>query len=252
MFLSNKYTKIYYQLINRARCRTVEGYREKHHIIPKCIGGTNDKSNLVSLTAREHFICHLLLVRMVDDVKHLTSLRFALAKFRQSNSQQCRSILNSWEFEQIRKAHSEAARISATGKKYTRTDEYRAKLSVALKGKPSLLKGRSLPESTKQKISAKHKGRVSPTAGKQLNITDESRQQRAERMKLNRQSRAGMLHSDETKSKISAANKGRPSPLKGVPAPKIVCPHCNKVIGGINNFSRWHGDNCKAKSSSSS
>lgn len=54
------YEKIYEQLIERSRNRTLEGYVEIHHIIPQCFGGTNEKSNLTPLTAREHFIAHLL------------------------------------------------------------------------------------------------------------------------------------------------------------------------------------------------
>ena len=37
---------------------------EEHHIIPRCLGGSDDKSNLVKLTAKEHFICHLLLTKI--------------------------------------------------------------------------------------------------------------------------------------------------------------------------------------------
>ena len=36
-------------------------YKEKHHIIPKCLGGTNSKDNLVDLYAKEHYIAHKLL-----------------------------------------------------------------------------------------------------------------------------------------------------------------------------------------------
>jgi hypothetical protein len=55
------YQKVYNQIIERAKNRQLEGYKEKHHIIPKCLGGNNDKENLVELTAREHFLCHRLL-----------------------------------------------------------------------------------------------------------------------------------------------------------------------------------------------
>jgi len=54
------YQKIYDQIIERAKNRKLEGYKEKHHIIPKCLGGPDNKENLVELTAREHFLCHLL------------------------------------------------------------------------------------------------------------------------------------------------------------------------------------------------
>lgn len=36
-------------------------YHEKHHIVPRCLGGTNDKKNLVDLYAKEHYIAHKLL-----------------------------------------------------------------------------------------------------------------------------------------------------------------------------------------------
>jgi hypothetical protein len=65
IFIDNKYTRWYYSIVNRAATRDVSGYSEKHHIIPKSFGGSNKKSNLVKLTAREHYICHLLLTKMV-------------------------------------------------------------------------------------------------------------------------------------------------------------------------------------------
>jgi hypothetical protein len=58
------YPKIYQQLIERAKNRTIDGYCEKHHIVPRCLGGDDSKQNLVRLTAREHFIAHLLLVKI--------------------------------------------------------------------------------------------------------------------------------------------------------------------------------------------
>ena len=66
-FLQNKYTKWYFNIIDAAKLRELtDGYFEKHHIIPKSLGGSNRKGNLVKLTAREHFICHRLLVKMVE------------------------------------------------------------------------------------------------------------------------------------------------------------------------------------------
>lgn len=65
MYLDNKYTGWYNSIIENANLRiTQSGYNEKHHIIPRSLGGTNKKDNLVSLTPREHFICHLLLTKM--------------------------------------------------------------------------------------------------------------------------------------------------------------------------------------------
>lgn len=68
MFLDNKYTKWYYLIIDRARNRTLTTYAENHHIIPRSLNGTDDSTNLVLLTAREHYIVHVLLTRMVTGV----------------------------------------------------------------------------------------------------------------------------------------------------------------------------------------
>lgn len=59
------YQKIYDDICKRGQERILpkEVYTEKHHIIPKCLGGGNEKSNISVLTAKEHFICHLLLAR---------------------------------------------------------------------------------------------------------------------------------------------------------------------------------------------
>jgi hypothetical protein len=59
------YKKHYNNLIETRRNRVLDlnQYYEKHHIIPKCMGGTNDKENIIKLTAREHFIAHWLLYK---------------------------------------------------------------------------------------------------------------------------------------------------------------------------------------------
>lgn len=58
------YQKIYNQLIYRAKDRILEDYTEKHHIVPRCLGGLDDKNNLVNLTPEEHFVAHQLLVKI--------------------------------------------------------------------------------------------------------------------------------------------------------------------------------------------
>ena len=43
---------------------------ETHHIIMRSLGGSNDKSNLVNLTLREHYIIHELLVKIYEGTKY--------------------------------------------------------------------------------------------------------------------------------------------------------------------------------------
>ena len=66
MFKENKYSQIYYSIVERAKSREKIGYTETHHILPRSMGGSNEQSNLVELTAREHYICHLLLPKITD------------------------------------------------------------------------------------------------------------------------------------------------------------------------------------------
>lgn len=61
---SMDYKKIHDKIIERAKFRKIDGYIEKHHIIPKCLGGNNSKNNIVELTAKEHYIIHYLLVKI--------------------------------------------------------------------------------------------------------------------------------------------------------------------------------------------
>lgn len=78
MFIQNKYTKWYFNIINRHLENPVEGYTERHHIIPKSLGGSNKDKNLVNLTAKAHYICHLLLIRMCLDTKDKAKMVFAI------------------------------------------------------------------------------------------------------------------------------------------------------------------------------
>jgi len=77
MFIDNEFTQKYYKIISiaNARClgnvsrriaKSIVGYVERHHIIPKSLGGTNDSENLVWLTAQEHLEVHILLTKMVE------------------------------------------------------------------------------------------------------------------------------------------------------------------------------------------
>jgi hypothetical protein len=100
----NKWTRIYLALINRAALRQLTNeYCEKHHIIPKSIGGSNDEENMVLLTAREHLVAHKLLVKIFQQCKHsrkkMLAGLWAMASLRKDNR---RIKLNSREFEKLR------------------------------------------------------------------------------------------------------------------------------------------------------
>jgi hypothetical protein len=59
------YQKIYDSLINQAKNRApVTGYYEQHHVVPRCLGGTDSIDNLVNLTPEEHYVAHQLLAKI--------------------------------------------------------------------------------------------------------------------------------------------------------------------------------------------
>lgn len=74
------YTKIYSNIINKARQRYNITEYENHHIIPKCIGGTDHPENIVKLTYREHFLCHWLLVNIYKNDNNVYKLASAFNK----------------------------------------------------------------------------------------------------------------------------------------------------------------------------
>lgn len=65
------YSYHYKKLCERAKNRTLDCYTEKHHVIPCCMGGTDDSENLVELTPEEHYVAHQLLVKIYPDHKGL-------------------------------------------------------------------------------------------------------------------------------------------------------------------------------------
>jgi hypothetical protein len=122
------YEKLYNQIIlhaqNAGRKKSKDEYFEKHHIIPFCAGGTNLAENLVLLTAREHVICHILLVKFCKP-ENLKSLRYAAGMMIRTRGK----IISSRMFEIGRKEHRLAISEDRTGKKASA--ETRAKLSAA-------------------------------------------------------------------------------------------------------------------------
>ena len=145
MFNNSKYSKWYFSIIKRPN-KNNDSYIEKHHIIPKSLGGSNKKENLVNLSAREHYICHLLLVKMLDCPENKQKMKYAL--WCMINGFSSDKKINAKIFEKVRREHSIYLSKIRKGKKHTQetkmkigqlskqknfTDEYRQKLSESSK-----------------------------------------------------------------------------------------------------------------------
>ena len=216
------YQKIYNALIDRANNRISEGYIEKHHIIPRCLGGTDDKINLVALYPEEHFLAHQLLVKLHPTNKkllfaaqlmttHSTNNRinnkmFGWMKRRLSllmsgdNNPNRRNpeIQKKAALKRVGQKRTEEtkARMSAAQKGRSVSEETKQKMSIAAKNKPPV------SNETREKLSAKSKGRIGPWAGKK---------QPADVVAKRADANRGRKDSDEVRLKKSAAAKMRES-----------------------------------------
>ena len=182
MFKDNKYTKHYNLLTTRAKGRTLLEYTERHHIIPQSLGGANDKENLVDLTAREHFICHWLLIKMTEG-EHRSKMLYALMYMRSASEGMNRyqSYSTSRVYEHYRKEHA--------------------------KNHSKVMKDKNLIPWNKGgvEITEEHRQNLRNAALNRPPKTEES-------ILKWKESRAGYKHSDETRLKQSLALRGK---LKG-------------------------------------
>ena len=161
LFIDNKDTKWYYNIIVAARARaTTFGYTEKHHIIPKSLGGTNDCGNLVTLTTKEHYICHRLLVKMTDGLskKKMRYALYCLTHVKNAN-QQFRHSPYFRKLEEFKTQWRESIKgRPAHNKGKTMSNEQKEKLRNANLGKPSYIRS----DETLKKMSAARKGKPIP------------------------------------------------------------------------------------------
>ena len=126
---NNKYKNWYYRIIHhRLNNPVLNQYTETHHIIPKCLGGLNCSSNLVELTAREHYICHLLLTSVFPsssvEYKKMWKAFASMAWYKSENQLREYKINNriyqklKIEFSKIQSQHQSGTSNSGQGKKW--------------------------------------------------------------------------------------------------------------------------------------
>jgi hypothetical protein len=101
------YLKHYQSLIEKAKSRKITGYYELHHIIPKCIGGSDSPENLVGLTPEEHYVAHQLLCRIYKNNPKLILAAMMMCTNRKGNK------VYGW----LRRAHSLAMSEMQAGEK---------------------------------------------------------------------------------------------------------------------------------------
>ena len=228
-FINNKYYSWYLNIVTNAKSRILPDtvYIEKHHIIPKSLNGSNDKDNLVNLTAREHFICHLLLTKIVEG-KEKNKMVHALWRMTVSgHPKQDRYKMTSRIYEIARKMYVNEVKGRVV------SDATKQKIREFNLGKKASLEAR-------QKMSLSKKGKSYNEIYSQ-EIAKEERLKRSISLKgknAGKQPRLGKLHTDDTHKKMSETQKLNRIKMR------VVCEHCGKDVDKPN-YSRSHGSKCK-------
>jgi hypothetical protein len=197
VFIANKYFRWYVSLV-----LTPDSGKntEKHHKIPRSLGGSNRKDNLVRLSFRKHFLAHWLLTKCTEGVDQKRMLK--AFGFMLSPPKSGMRIMASWQYALARKASREGKIGQSShfkGKK--QSEETRKKLSAALKGRVSPRLGVKLSDETREKLRVSHLGQV-PSAKQRLIA--------GERFRGNKY-RVGLKHSPEAQERIRLSAIGNRS-----------------------------------------
>ena len=155
----------YNTLIERAKYRLIEGYVEKHHVIPQCMGGSNDPENFVALTPEEYHVAHQLLIKIYPDEPKLIYAAKMMTIGKRRNNKLYGWLRKKWNDGMKGENHPMFGKCH--------TNDARRKQSESHKGKKHT-------EETKQNISNLMKGQKRALGCKH---SEESRRKRSERQK---------------------------------------------------------------------
>ena len=139
------YLNRYNKLISHYKTNFVEGYNETHHILPKCLGGSDEIENLVLLPSRAHFICHYLLHKAYPSDNRL-ALAFSMMTVNNSYQKRSSKLYEKakltrsaalknvprpeWVKEKLRKP-----KLNKENYKKPKSEEHRKNIGKALKGR---------------------------------------------------------------------------------------------------------------------
>lgn len=227
------YSKIYENLILDAKVNPKpDEYKETHHIIPKCLGGSDSPDNLVRLTARQHYLAHWLLYKM-----HKTS-----------------SLVHAWYSMSRIGRGQDARKVNSHLFGYCKK-ERRKYLSELYSGSGNNFYGKTHSEETKRRLSEIHSGKTYKSdeqIKKWIETVAKKSKTKEHREKISRKGFVVLQHI-VTKEIVRVPYSDYRlncddwvNPRKITPEKKYKCLFCD-IITTPSNLKRWHNDNCKRK-----
>lgn len=229
------YKKIYDNLIESANINPKEDrYKELHHIIPLCMGGSDENDNKVFLTARQHYLAHWLLYK----IYRTSSLVHAWHSMSRIGKGQEERKINSHLFEYCKKERSKLLSIQYSGEGNNFYNKKHSPESLQLMSEK--LKGRKASKETKQLMSLQRKG---------VKKTEEHKK------KIGRKGLVSLKNiiTGESirilKEELDSYDQSiwiNPYTYKCLTnKEKLKCDICGKVGKNNSTFKRWHFNNCR-------
>lgn len=194
-------------LQTRGRFNCGEEYHERHHIAPKCLGGTNDGDNLIDLFAREHFEAHRLLALENPKNNELVCAWWLMCHVKSEG--QVRYEVTAEQYEEAKIAFSNIRHNTKA------SESTKKKMSKAHSGKNNGFYGRHHSEETRQKIREKRKLQPEPKLGVKLTL--------------------------EQRKKMSEVQKGLKTNGNHPRAKKVICE--GKVYGCVKECAEFYSVN---------
>jgi hypothetical protein len=243
----NKYEKWYQHITQNGKQSRQPGV-ECHHIVPRSMGGSDDKSNIAFITAREHFICHWLLTKIYPvGEEHWKMINaFRMMRAENPNQQRYKTKITSRVYENLKK-------------------EYSALQSKRVQGSNNPMFGKTHSSKARKAISEKNTGKrlsqeqinkqiEAQTGRKRKPFNDEWIANLAKSKQGKNNPRYGVSVSAETREKMRIKALGRKQSaetiqrkadaIRGSKRERKLCPHCEQMIA-VNTYARWHGPRCR-------
>ena len=253
------YTNIYNRLIQHAKLRCIDPkqYYEKHHIIPKSLGGDNTQDNLIFLTGKEHYVAHHLLYKIYKNKEmtrafylmstrknvKITASTYNLIKQQFSKDQSSRmSGENNHYFNRsLTQEHKDKISKGNKGKRLgcVASDSTREKLSIAHRGKERT----PCTDETKLKISESNKGNI-PWNKNKTGIYTEERLEKMRSRVISPETRQKMSKARKNIKQSHESNMKRRESMLGKSKPRYKCIHCGNLFAA-HMLKRYHNDNCR-------